>query len=32
MAAAELDKILGLQIDNKKVEITDIRTEFKFGE
>lgn len=32
MAAAELDKILGLQQENKKIEITDFKTEFKFGE
>lgn len=32
MAAQELDKILGLQVDNKKIEITDFKTEFKFGE
>lgn len=32
MAAQELDKIMGLQVDNKKIEITDIRTDFKFGE
>ena len=32
MAAQELDKILGLQQENKKIEITDFKTEFKFGE
>lgn len=32
MACAELDKILGLQSETKKVEIKELQTTFKFGE
>lgn len=32
MACAELDKILGLQVDKKEIDVNTIQTKFKFGE